>query len=65
MTKRKRIPVTVVTDPSTIIVAQPKCQIRCVGDHMCVCAADKPHVYHICKRPDCECRDALREGVAA
>lgn len=64
MTKRKRIPVRVIRDPDVMPAKQAACKVRCVGDRQCVCS-EAPHIYHICKNVGCECRDALREGVAA
>ncbi len=61
----KLIPVRVILDTDDIAIRNVACKTQCVGGHACVCVSYIKHTYHICKRPDCECKDALREGVAA
>ncbi len=63
----KLIPVRVILDTDDIPVSARNgaCKVQCVGGRQCVCSADIKHQYHCCKNEACECRSALREGVAA
>jgi hypothetical protein len=40
------------------------CRVRCSGDRTCVCRADVPHFWHLCRNPECICREMLRESAS-
>ena len=37
------------------------CGCKCAGGYPCA-STQRLHVLHLCKHPDCECRDRLREA---
>jgi hypothetical protein len=55
-------PVTEV--PKTGAGGSGSCRVRCSGDRTCVCRADVPHFWHLCRNPECICREMLRESAS-